>query len=447
MKILLVIVAILSSLSCFAQEFSIDELVGSGYISAEQAHQIKLENKIESLMLKMAEEDFIAHPNLSPQDLDNAEYWNSHLQKKARRILEAYAESENLSAAATQDIVREVNRRINWDKLRRVIQKLFVKFKRIWRFAVGKVRLNGYLVGITYTVSSALNYAVPALIIAPFNPALAGIVAASPLSTIATSTHLLFQNKAVQMTQKKLLGADVFNEIQEIKKEARVALGGKGGEDLFMIFKLDEEIVSVNTGTGSWFNRVKGKLGFSDNFNYKSLKNFALENEVFEQFITRLDATRLTNEHKLLILLTQMKNSGSQEFLWALKNRFKDSFKVIHQIPNWHKSSSWFLKTCNSTNMAEFYENIRSFPRDIPPKQFARIWREIVMPELANNLKDVPYFSFRKLVKQFNELEASFLASDASSFSHAQAQNYFKYIDSSLVPRETCFHFLSSLLH
>jgi hypothetical protein len=441
----LLILLTLSSSNVFAQNDIKDimkQIIPSGELSNEELSKLRTELKINDLFIESVKEI-----QFQGGEIKNIENYTSSIHNNIIRAIDT--RSTPLEETVKKEIREILRATMSPEVMKKELLKVLSFLKNSLKMK-GKnlsviTRRFGIQVAAVYMSCFTLDLTLPFYLMDSGHRALGTALLFTPISGTITLTYASIKSSLKYVHLLRKLGLKKSKQLRDIYK----AVQNFSNKSILEVrtlnyITINKQQIALTITEKNLMTRLLNNFGYnSQRLDYDSLKKYLLEKGRYRGAIRRLEQSQDSKLYKLLRLLRKIEHQEDLSFITDFKKRFGNNVNLINGLRPYNLETDWFIRVSNTTDFDQFLSAMRSMPEDIPPKAFDKIWRNIVLPELAKNINKYGsiknYFAFRSLIKSYDKkIRADFIISSEYKLDHKLKRLFTNYIYESLSAVNSC---------
>lgn len=306
-------------------------------------------------------------------------------------------------------------------------------------------RRFGIQVGLYYLLAMQVDYTLPLVLMASGNVKLGAAMFSTPFSSTSTALFASIRSTLRYRHMMKKLGfqatRDHFRIFKHIKRYFDRSFFGT---DYLVDVNVQGVRAVLTVEESTVVSRTLNRLGYKRALSYQNLVSFLNEHNLYQDLIRSMAPE--TNQMKLAItlkILRQIELEGDLDTLSLLKERFGNKINMLEGIPSFDRHKNWFIKLAHSQSIDDVYKLMSQMPDNIPPKTFARVWRNYVLPSLSESFGSHTslnhYKSFRELYNLFDqELQPLMISNNSYSLTREMNEKLYDYLHRAFYRLDSC---------
>ncbi|MBL7714193.1 MAG: hypothetical protein JNL01_01920 [Bdellovibrionales bacterium] len=340
---------------------------------------------------------------------------------------------------AQEGTTESVLRLIRWDRLAGYTQSVAA-------FTVTSARKGGIATVLAQVAALAAEFTVPTVLVASGHPELAILSPFVPYSVLAHGVKTVACKVSHRASVTALYGSfEDYLETIRIEEAVRKVMGLHSPSDWLAPIEMDDgQFMNIVAGKETFWRKLWSSLGWNNRLTYTSLDQFCKERGLEGKFIEGLrNDRRVPSQLKLVLLLQYLADQKNPEVFFYIRKNFAESFQAAELSSEGTELRNWCLKVAQVTDPETLMEMIHEVPKTATPKQVVALWKEVILPILAERqgLKSIGYFDFRRLYKNLEVLRAR--AVRQNQWGPVWHKAFIEYLDVSINPKERfCDRFL-----
>jgi hypothetical protein len=426
----------------------LEEVAPDHKLNKAQLRRLQSELKIQKIIIKGVSN--IHHNGVDFVDIDKAtntvdEILKNVIDEKTKYLADGSVDFADDSARRL--LASEVSTYVSKGKIKTALKSVGSKLSDLGILAKSSLRNHGVMAGVAYIIGSAINWGVPAILIAKQQYVLANIVIAAPVATMTTSGYL-FIEKLVKRKRlvRALGGADIVKNYKVMQKKVRKALGFSKSHELFDLTTVEGRTFTVSVENQGILSKIKQKFGYNKELNFKNLDELFTEKGITSTGLDAIRESKLPGHIKTIKMIHYLNENGSNKEMQIVMNKFSSFINEVDYLPRYSQARTWALLASSSKSFEELYGYMRRIPVELPPLVVKDLWFDFILPEASKNI-DFSFMSnynaFRALFND-NQIKGELFDTRAINMTEELQERFNKYLHRNIPNAKICDLNLSS---
>lgn len=426
----------------------LEEVAPDHKLNKAQLRRLQSELKIQKIIIKGVSN--IYHNGVDFVDIDKATNTVDEILKDVIYEKTKYLADGNVDLAdgsARRLMASEVSTYVSKGKIKTALKSVGSKLTDLGVLAKSSLRSHGVMAGVAYIIGSAINWGVPAILIAKQQYVLANIVIAAPVASMTTSGYL-FIEKLVKRKRlvRALGGAEIVRNYQAMQKKVKKALGFSKSHELFDLTTIEGKTFTVSVENQGIISKIKQKFGFNKELNFKNLDELFQEKGVTSAGLDAIRESKLPGHIKTIKMIHYLNENGSKQEMQIVMNKFSQFINEVDYLPRYSQARTWALLASTSKSFEELYGYMRRIPVELPPLVVKDLWFDFILPEASKNIDFsflTNYNAFRGLFND-NQIKGELFDTRAINMTEELQESFNKYLHRNIPSSQICDVNLSS---
>jgi hypothetical protein len=417
----------------FADEFTdiIEEVIPSTQLTKQELRHLKSQLKIQKIIIKGS-----SRIHFNGNEFTDIQKATNTIDDIIKEVIEHKSHTftnetgELLDDLSRTGLMAEIHKSISKSKITKGLVSIKNTVANMLVSGKSALRQYGIRAGLTYMVGSAINWGLPVILMANGQFILANTIIIAPIPSLMTGGYI-FIEKAVKKKQLNRLmgGSDIVHKYNQMSKQIKKHFKISKVHELIDITTFEGKTFAISVERQNIFSKIKSKLGFASDLNYKTLSDFLEEKKISNNMIETIKKSSLPDSIKTMKIINYINKYGGKQELQAFMDTFSKFIKEVDYLPRYSDARSWAIKASMSQSLEELYGQMKRIPKELPPSIVKTLWFDFILPESSKNIDFKfykNYLNFRRLYED-NEIKAIFHQSELLSMSDDMQDNFDKY--------------------
>jgi len=404
-------------------------------LSNEQIKIMSRDQEVAGLLFKLGDhfKSFDGIPVIDEEMIKD-------LEKAGTEILQkAYAENPE-----EKRIIKKISNLIRWDNI-------YHQAKKISPYVKNFSRYKGMSAAILLLVLGPSDIYFPLIAMALNKPELIPILTIPPYMMMGLAVDSILRNYYTkQRIAESLGGKEAFKIFESQKKKAILEMGLKHDDYFHPLNFEDGELEALIVKRRNFFQKHFSFLGIkTDALDYSSFKKFIADYDFLKEdkvILNILSNTQFPEETRVAMSFEYLYRAGDDEVIEHLNEQFGNSIlKFKYKIG---ANDIWqvYKDLRSAQTIKEIRQIILAAPETISPQSLAEIWRFKLTEIWSENLGELDYFEFRRLMKSSDSLYGAIQNKEASSiFDLKTKKQFINVLDNLKTSKNKCLDALETI--